>query len=348
MALPTPPQTSLMQPPLTGSITVGDYLRYWLSAVASSLAPATAQRYRQFAMHVIAQMGPLHLDVLTSWEIQQSYALMLDARGAHSLAPRTVLHTHRMLKQALAHAVTLDLLVKNPCDAVIPPRPGPPRHAALTSAQVEILLRECPDPQFKILIELAVHTGMRKGELLGLQWQDVDLELNVLRIERSIQYLPHGVGLLVRPPKTRYGRRSIAVSAGIRSRLRDYRAAARETSAGSFVFCRPDGQPLRTDSVSAKFRRLAENAGLAGIRFHDLRHTSATLLLGGGIHPKVVSERLGHANVSITLDMYGHSLPHMQREAAELISQVLAGIPSQEGSSTKHLGGGTNGTPLAG
>jgi integrase len=181
------------------------------------------------------------------------------------------------------------------------------------------------------LLRLAATTGMRRGEVLGLRWRDVDLQRGVLQV---VQQRVRGADALTYgPPKTSRGRRRIDLDPATVSAPREHRRRQLEDRLAfgpgyidaDLVFARADGSPLDPDVVSRSFERLARRVGLTPIRFHDLRHTHATLALAAGIHPKVVQERLGHSSVSITLDLYSHAVPAMQADAASRIAAIVDG-----------------------
>jgi integrase len=201
----------------------------------------------------------------------------------------------------------------------------------LNPEEVRMLLDACADEQLKTIIFTAVGTGMRVGELPGLRWSDLDLPAGAAYVARAAQYLP-GSGVTFRTPKTARSRRNVALSPDTVRVLREHRAwqAERRLASGSgyedsdLVFAVGDGRPLSPNNVSQAFLRLEKRLGIEPVRFHDLRHTAATLMLKAGIHPKIVSERLGHSTINITLDTYSHVLPDMQREAAATLDRILA------------------------
>ena len=201
---------------------------------------------------------------------------------------------------------------------------------SLDADEVARLLGGCRDDDKRCLVFTAVSTGLRFGELLGLHWSDVDLKARATTVRRTAQYLgPEGVQL--RSPKTPRSRRTVSLSLATVPVLREYRAAQNERrlrlgpayADEDAIFCAPDGRLQASYSVSGRFRRLVRRVGLAGLRFHDLRHTSATLALQADIPAQVVSRRLGHASVACTPDTYAHVLPDQQREAADLMDSVL-------------------------
>jgi integrase len=201
----------------------------------------------------------------------------------------------------------------------------------LDRSEALMLLSAAEDTPLQPLIHLALATGARLGELLALRWCDVDSENGTLRIVRSAQRLP-GRGIVFHAPKTHRSIRPVALSPSSLRVLKAQRASQAEDrlAAGALyaqddrVFADALGQPLDGTAVTKRFQQQARDAGLGHLRFHDLRHTAATLMLAAGTHPKIVSERLGHATVNITLDTYSHVLPDMQREAALVIDNLLA------------------------
>ena len=309
-------------------ISVGEYLDRWLEDYASvNVAPATLGRYSQIVSRLKPALGAIRLQALRPAAIQSAYRLLL----GEGLAARTVLHHHRVLREALRHAVRWQFIAQNPADGVTPPRPARTEMRTLNPEQVQYLLDACKDAQFKSIITVAVATGMRLGELLGLRWADIDLDGGTIHLARAAQYLPDA-GVTFRTPKTPRSRRSVALSRDSIAALREHRRRQLEARLAGvehyevldLVFATPAGHPLKPYNVSGAFSRLVKSTGLAPLRFHDLRHTAATLMLLADIHPKIVSERLGHATIAITLDTYSHVLPDMQRDAAEALDAVLA------------------------
>lgn len=200
----------------------------------------------------------------------------------------------------------------------------------LSADEVQQLLRALDDDGDRRLVFVAVSTGLRLGELCGLKWGDLDWDARAASIRRSLQYLGSD-GLMFRAPKSAAGRRSVALSSATVRTLREHRSARaeRRLKMGSayddddLILADPLGSPVKPYKVSERIIRQGRAAGYNGFRFHDLRHTMAALALRAGVHPKVVSERLGHANISITLQVYSHVLPDLQREAADALDEVL-------------------------
>ena len=201
---------------------------------------------------------------------------------------------------------------------------------ALSPEETRRLLVAVKGDRLEALYTVAITTGMRQGELLGLRWRDVDLDQRSIRITGSLQYVP-GKGLRLSPPKTARSRRLVLLSALAAASLIRHRSAqqaeregARTWEDNDLVFPNRIGRPMyATNLLSRSFSQLLEKANVRRVRFHDLRHTAATLLLGEGIHPKVVSEMLGHSKTAITLDTYSHTTPTMQRQAANVFDRIL-------------------------
>ncbi len=252
--------------------------------------------------------------------------------GRSGLAPRTVHHVHTCLHKACKDAVRWGYLTRNPLEAADPPRTqgnGQQEMKTWSAEQLSAFLASTKDERLFPLWRALAMTGMRRGEAVGLRWDDVDLENARLAVRRAL--IPHGDTVIVSEPKTARGRRVIALDAETVEVLKAQaaRQLADQAKWGSawsdsgYVFTKENGEPLHPQTVSRSFEQALMAAKLPRIRLHDLRHTHATLALAANVHPKVVSERLGHATVSITLDTYSHAIPAMQEEAAERIAGLV-------------------------
>lgn len=309
-------------------MTVGQFLERWLRDYAeANLAPSTLRRYRQLIyLHLLPALGSIPLTQLRPLHIQACYAQML----AKGLAPRTALHAHRVLREALGHALKWQLIARNPADAVEAPRPSRTEIKTPSVAQLHRLLDAAKATSLGTLVHLAVLTGLRQGELLGLRWDDVDLDEGVLYVRQTAQWLP-GKGVVFRPPKTHRSTRPVALSPATVTVLRQHRRAQLKTRIRlgpsyddhGLVFASPQGFPLDPSNLRRAWRGVIRASGLPPLRFHDLRHAHASLLLQHGVHPKVVSERLGHATVTTTLDTYSHTIPGLQTEAVAQLDETL-------------------------
>jgi integrase len=297
-----------------GSQTVGEYLERWLETSAKgSVRESTYESYRkQVRCYVVPAIGRVKLKGLSSMQIQGMYRAMLE-RG---LSPRTVQYTHAVLHRALRQAVRWGLIPRNVSEDVDRPRLRREEIRPLNRDQARHLLKiagECGD-RFEALYVLALHTGMRPGELLGLKWEDVDLDEGGLRLNRAL------AGRNLTTPKTKRSRRRIDLSAASIAALKAHRKRQLEErmrKAGlwrdhDLIFASAVGTPLSHRNVVRSFKALLKRAGLPiSTRLYDLRHTCATLLLGSNVHPKYVQELLGHASIALTLDTYSHVLKGM-------------------------------------
>ncbi len=303
-------------------LTVGEYLNRWLVNVASTtVRPGTFVNYDGITQkQIIPRIGGVALQKLTPQHVQHLYAEML--RGGSGSHSRKLAHC--VLGRALKDALRSGLVVRNVCEAVDPPRIARREMQTLDLKQTNDLLAEAANDRLESLYWVAIATGLRMGELFGLQWQDVDLKAGTLSVCRTQSDVKGKLSLA--EPKTAKGRRLVALPAQAVTALAEHRKRMMvEGLAGADrVFCNTEGAPLRRpDFHRRSFKPLLKRAGLPNIRFHDLRHTSATLMLGAGVHPKVVQERLGHSQISVTLDVYSHVMPGMQRDAADRMDALL-------------------------
>jgi integrase len=308
--------------------SLGEYLTHWVESYAAMhTSPRTVEGYRAIVnRYLVPALGGIPLCELQPQHLEKYYgdALAhgrLDGKGG--LSTRTILHHHRVLSQALSHAVKQGVLVRNVADAVVSPRPGRSQMATLSSADVPRFLDAAQKTPYYVLFYTALYTGMRRGELLGLRWCDIDLGKASISVVQTLYRLSGGE-FVIKEPKSPHSRRLVALSPSVAELLRRHyteeetgRILLGKTLAGDdLVFAHPDGGPLDPSTVTHAFGKLIKKVGLPHIRFHDLRHTHATLMLKGGVHPKIVSERLGHANIGITLDTYSHVVPGLQEAAA--------------------------------
>ena len=310
-------------------LTTGEYLTYWLETVARRrVRPTTFERYERAArVHIAPHIGGVPLVKLSPPHLAGLYTTLSDI----GLAANTLRNAHIVLHAALKSAVLWNILPRNVADVEKPPRGERPALTVWDAATTARFLESVKGRRLEAFYQLAIATGMRRGELLGLQWQDVDLVRGSLAVRRSLVKTKQG-GVAFQAPKTAKGRRQIKLSAKIVGDLQAHRKRQLEERLQlgelwqdqDLVFPGPAGGPLAGETLQGDFNRVIAHADVPRIRLHDLRHTSATLMLRQGVHPKIVSERLGHATVSITLDIYSHVLPDMQAAAADAIDAALA------------------------
>ena len=319
-------------------ISIGQYLTgVWLPSVRNELRYSTFDSYRRnIEIHVIPHLGDARLKEIRPLDLTRYYSELLasgrrDGRGG--LSPKTVRNIHLTLRRAFDDAVDLLYLRTNPAVSAKPPR--------LTGSDSEAI-RYWVGPELRGFLEtnsdhrhwpiwyLAANTGMRRGELVGLRWRDVDLDAGRLSVRSAT--ISVGYEVCRSDPKTRRGNRTIDLDDRTLAMLREHRrgqdAERHAQSLGGhadLVFTKPDGLTYHPEHVRQAFDRRVARTEVPRIRFHDLRHTHATLLLKAGVSPKVVSERLGHATVAFTMDVYAHVIPGMQAEAANLFRDLVFG-----------------------
>lgn len=316
-------------------LTVEQYFDSWLQTL--TLDPKTISGYRQMVRtHIIPTLGKLTLLKLEPIHLQQLYAQKLK----DGKAPRTVQLIHSILRKALGDALRMGRVTRNVAVAVKAPKPQRKPVKTLTRDQVKSFLRVLEGHRLYALYVLDIHTGLRQSELLGLRWADVDLDNGVIHVQQTIQRVDRQV--VVKATKNKSSRRSVALTEPIVALLRRHRAqqAQEKLLQGQayqdhgLVFATIEGKPLNGSTVYHTLQKLLLKAGLERVRFHDLRHTMATLLMEQGVNPKIVSERLGHSSIQVTMDLYSHVTPHMQREAASKLDDMLpeeAPVPPRKG-----------------
>jgi integrase len=310
-------------------LTVGTYLGKWLeSSLRGAVRQSTFDRYEiAVRVHIKPVLGRLKLAKLAPSHLAGFYQDKLAAGSA----PASVNKLHVALHKALDQAVKWHMIPRNVAEVVKAPRPSPEEIQPLNREQAKTLLEVArKEDRFEALYMLAVTTGLRQGELLGLKWEDVDLEDGGIRVRRTLTR--HKGRLVLGEPKTKRSRRTVQLTEAAvealeghlacqmmhRDRIEDlyeYQGLVFATQKGTLV------NP--TNLRKRSFEPLLEKAGLPAIRFHDLRHTCATLLLSSNVNPKIVSEMLGHATIAITLDTYSHVLPNMQKGAARALEETL-------------------------
>ena len=315
-------------------LTLGDWLEHWLESYAAlHVSPRTYEGYKFLVRrHIIPALGALELTRLEPRHLQSHYAKALASgrlNGKGGLGNRSVQYQHRIISNALTYGVKMEVLSRNVAQAVDPPRLVRKSMSVLAPEDLARFLVAARSTVYYPLLFTALYTGMRRGELLALRWRDVDLEMATLSVVNSI-YRLNGQ-YVITEPKSPHSRRMIALPPTLTLMLSNYRieqAKQREMvgkplADNDLVFAHIDGEPIDPDTVTQAFGNILQKAGLPHLRFHDLRHTHATLMLKAGVHPKIVSERLGHAKVSITLDTYSHILPGLQEAAAESFDKML-------------------------
>jgi len=311
--------------------TVGDYLEQWLKDIDGSVRPKTLNQYAGVVRnHLKPRLGNLKLQELQPYQIQMIYTQLKE----QSHSPRNVQLVHSVMHRALAMAEKQGLIGRNPAKAVIRPKVTHKEMKVFDDNQARQFLIAAQGDRYEALFHLAITTGIRQGELLGLKWLDVDWAAGLLHIRRKVQRIPKK-GFVFSPPKTQAGVRMIQLGPETMRHLIEHRKRQDvernmvDWNENDLVFPSLTGNPTDQRNLIRFFKRLLKRAGLPDIRFHDLRHTAATLMLLNGIPLIVVSRRLGHSKPSVTLDIYGHYIPGMQKEAAAMMDELVTPIATK-------------------
>lgn len=307
-------------------LTVGEYLPQWLEHKKSSLRSRTWEGYEDHvSRNITPVIGRIPLQKLTRLQVQQLVNLK-----SKSLAPRTVSYMRAILRAALNQAIQWDLIQRNAAEGLAMPRLSRSAPAVLSPDQAKRLLSYAQVERLGPLFSVAMAVGLRLGEVLGLQWGDIDFERKTLTVRRALQRSQGQVRFV--EPKSDKSRRTVVLPEFSVSILKTHRivqleermAAGDRWQEWGLVFATPIGTPLDDSNVRKVFKGLLKAAGLPDMRIHDLRHTCATLLLVQGVHPKLVQETLGHSQIALTLDTYSHMMPTMKEEVASKMDAVLA------------------------
>jgi len=309
-----------------GRLTVAEHLNQWLEGyVKTNCSIRTLDSHRSIIeTHLIPALGQLQLKHLHAQAIQAYYG-----QACEKLSARTVHYHHRILSQSLKYAVRQGYLGRNPCELVDPPSPRKKPMRTLTPGELEVLLENATSNQFYPVYYTAVSTGLRQAELLGLTWRDIDLDFLSISVNKVL-YKRRGV-CRFNEPKTSHSRRRVSMTPKLAVFLREYkqereklyRQLGKELNFDDLVFASVEGKPIDPGVLSHNFGRIVKRAGLENVRFHDLRHTFASLMLLRGAKPKVISEALGHSSVAFTMDTYSHIIEGMQSDAMALLDEVL-------------------------
>jgi integrase len=322
---------------LPSRLTVDAYLDQWLVTVKPTLAPAAWTNYRSCVdLYVRPRLGTVRLGQLTGALISAHYAALLESGGrkGKALSPTTVRIVHRVLNKALNDAVRDDLLAVNPILKAVPPKRRRYEATIWTAAQAAQFLTAVRTDRLYAAWLIALSCGLRRGELAGLRWTDLDLEHATLSVTTQ-RTTDSDYQVITKAPKGT-GRRTIDLGLGTVEALRSHRVAQLnevrdfhglllpgDGDLPAYVFLDDDLEPIHPQRLTDLFQKAAKDAGVPVIRLHDARHSCATLALDAGIHPKVVQQLLGHSSWSTTMDLYSHRIDRLQREATTKIERLL-------------------------
>jgi integrase len=315
-------------------LTVKTFLQSeWLPSLRGQLRPATLALHSvNVSAYLVPNVGDVKLQALTPGHLNRLYGELLEhgRRDGSALSPSAVKNVHKTIRRALTDAFRWGHVARNVADLAQSPSARSPEMETWNADQLRRFLDHITPDRLSAVYLLAATTGMRRGEVLGLRWRDVDLEWGRASTRQTL--------VLVKSvptwsePKTAKSRRSVPLAAEVVTALRAHRAQLEERlllgpgySERDLVFCRPDGEALHPATFTRSFERHVAAAGVPPLKFHGLRHTLATVALRAGEHPKVVSEILGHSSIAITLDLYSHATPSMQEEAAGRVARLFLG-----------------------
>lgn len=317
----------------TRKIKFGEYLDFWKEKTFGNLEVTTKEGYIQkIDKHIKPYLGNIFLENLKPLHLQNFYYEKLQngkLNGKGGLSERTVLALHRIIHSALSQAVKWEFIVRNVAEAVEPPKAKKYQANFLDDKQTEELIRKAQNTDIYIPIMLAIYTGARRGEVLGLNWDNVDLEKGTIKIVDNLCTTQNG--LIIKQPKTNSGIRTIAISTSLVKILKKHKLDQMKNKIrlgasycdNNMVCCYEDGHLFNPKRFSAKFNEFLEKNDLPIVRFHDLRHSHASLLVKMGVQPKEISARLGHSNIGITMDLYSHIYEETDREVANMFDKLI-------------------------
>lgn len=319
--------------------TLAEFLEYWLENYAKANTGAkTFERYSEIVRgsiipalghHTLTKLQPLHIQAFYTEALTKGRK---DGRGG--LSPTTVKHIHGVLREALGHAVKWQLVARNVADAVEAPKKAWLQVEVLPEDEIRRLLKAAEGTPLHLAVLVLLTTGLRRGELLGLHWSDVDLNRGTMSVRHSVEQTRDGIRL--KAPKTARSRRMVLVPPVTVDALRRHKAeqGKHRLQLGEayrnqdLVFAAPDGGLPNPYALTDSFRRLVQRLGIKA-HLHTLRHCHATQMLLLGVHPKIASERLGHSSVDMTLNVYSHALPSMQQEVVDKLDALYRGTLEQ-------------------
>lgn len=324
--------------------TVAAYLADWLRSTRHTVRATTFVSYEgHVRLHIVPSVGRVPLVKLTPTHLRA----LIEARLASGASPRSAQYTHSVLRRALGQAERDGIIPRNVAALVSPPRVRRAEIRPLGPDQARVMLAAAKSDRLEALYTVAVALGLRQGEALGLRWSDVDLDAALLRVSATLNRVPRmlrgdddrgrGSRYRLESPKTARSRRSIPMPNVVVTALREHRVRqlSERFAAGpawdtswDLIFATTIGTPMDARNVSRAFEALLRRAGLPRVRFHDLRHSAATIMLAEGVQPRTIMETLGHSQIGVTMNVYAHVMPSMQRDAADRMDAVLRGKPA--------------------
>ncbi len=304
-----------------------DYLADWIENMhKDGIRVSTYVKYKKNIKYIVDELGDVWLQKLTPEQVRRFYTKMgtKKEKGGKGLSSKTVSSIHGVLHLALKNAVRWNYVSRNVCDLVTPPRIVSREVTPLTLEQAHTLLEGVREHRLEVLLTMAVVTGMRRGELLALRWSNIEFDRQTLLVLHTVDYIPH-YGYVETEPKTKAGKRLISLPSFLIDMLKEHRIQQleRRLKVGDawenrdLVFPDLHGGYFNSNYLLRMFKKLLQEVGVPHMHFHDLRHSAATILLSMGVNMKVVQELLGHSDIAITLGLYSHLLPTMQKEVVD-------------------------------
>ena len=316
-----------------------NYAEFWIDNYAiPNLSPKTYERYKSMLrLRILPYLGNMYIDKIQPMQLMYLYQELSNctySRGneTRKLSSKTILEHHRLLHSMFQQAVYWQMIAYNPASRVRPPKSKKPCISFYDDAQTIALIKalEGEELKFRVIILLTIFTGLRRGEVLGLEWQDINFKNSSVTVRQSNQYVS-SIGIYTKDPKTETSYRTISIPISIIKLLKQYKIKQLEQKIRignkwnntNYLFVQWDGKPMHPDTITKWFRQFLEDKNLPHITFHGLRHTHATLLISQGLDVRTVSNRLGHAQTSTTLNIYAHSFAKMDTEASNKLNSLL-------------------------
>ena len=316
-----------------------DYAEFWINNYAiPNLSPKTYERYKSMLKaRILPYLGNMYLDKIQPMQLMYLYQELGECtytrkNETHKLSSKTILEHHRLLHSMLQQAVYWQMIPYNPASRVRPPKARKSNISFYDDVQTIALIKalEGEELKFRVIILLTIFTGLRRGEVLGLEWQDIDFKNSSVTVRQASQYVS-SIGIYTKDPKTETSNRIISIPESITKLLKEYQRKQLKNRLllgdkwieTNRLFVQSNGAPMHPDTITKWFRQFLQDKNLPHITFHGLRHTHATLLISQGLDVRTVSNRLGHAQTSTTLNIYAHAFAKMDREASEKLDNLL-------------------------
>lgn len=306
------------------AMKLADWMDTWLTTYLPNIEETTRDGYREkIENYIKPTIGHLPLKALSPKAIQD----WINNLMKNGLSSKTIRNAYNNLNAALKKAVILQMIVRNPCEGTELPKLQKYQAQVYNVAMIQQALAAADSQSIYLMILLGACVGLRRGEMAALRWNDIDFAAETLTVTQNRVHAKKAV--VEKAPKTQAGNRTISIGSDVANALREAKAAYDEAAEKpgfcdeGYVLCKDDGKPFHPDSVTQKWERFVDKAHLPKIRLHDLRHSNATALIAAGVSAKVVQHRLGHSDVSITLNTYTHVLSDMDEDAAEKLNQSL-------------------------